>query len=624
MARPSGPGAVLPDSEQDTIEQPTVPAAAGTAAAAGAPADTAASAAADTAAGDTAAAKQAAAEQTMALLLSLAVLVPDQAVPDIAVPNVALPDVAVPSRVAVPNRTVPGLAVPGRTGPGRTGPGRTGPGRTGPGRTGPGRGRAGPGVRAWAGLGTARAWPVGVILAAQAAGSLRLIWSNSASAAEARYLLVGRAQLAAPGALRPAGPVLAPLAGAIASSAGGLAAARLESLVLMLAATVLVHGVTRRLFDRRSAFFAAAFFAGLAGAAFLGAVAGPGALALAALALAAWLGIRAAGTAGWSQLTLAAAAGTALAVANMTSYAAGPGDLIVLAVTALAVWCACGGAAAARAAAVLSTAGLAVTAAVLLHGGPAAWPGQAGLLLSRVLGASPGLAWTVGGPPPAAVQATARWAGALALLAVAGALVQIAARQGWQIGAVSAILATAVAVAPGCYGAWFACAGGGYAVASLARVVPRAKYPAAFAAGLGLVILAAVPGISLAARQFGWPDAAPVTVAIPAVLARQPGPVLADDADVLRYYLGRDLAARNVVAAGPAGQGRPDAAACRAAIRRHYFGIIALAVPRGGQRGAGLAPEITLAGYRQVAAVPYATTARDRGAWIIWVRGRRG
>ena len=62
----------------------------------------------------------------------------------------------------------------------------------------------------------------------------------------------------------------------------------------MLGATVLLHGVTKRIFDRLSAAFAAALFAALGSAQFLGAFATYDAMALFLLATATWLGIRAA------------------------------------------------------------------------------------------------------------------------------------------------------------------------------------------------------------------------------------------------------------------------------------------------------------------------------------------
>ena len=63
------------------------------------------------------------------------------------------------------------------------------------------------------------------------------------------------------------------------------------SLCFMLSATVLLHRVTRRLYDRRAAFFAAALFAGLAATQFLGAFATYDAMALFLIARASWLAV---------------------------------------------------------------------------------------------------------------------------------------------------------------------------------------------------------------------------------------------------------------------------------------------------------------------------------------------
>ena len=56
-------------------------------------------------------------------------------------------------------------------------------------------------------------------------------------------------------------PVIYPPLGALADSAGGLTGARLLSLAFMLGSTLLLWDLTRRLFGRRAAFFAAALFA---------------------------------------------------------------------------------------------------------------------------------------------------------------------------------------------------------------------------------------------------------------------------------------------------------------------------------------------------------------------------
>ena len=134
---------------------------------------------------------------------------------------------------------------------------------------------------AWSGLATGTRWPLTLLLTVQSVLTLRLIWSNTAFSDEALYLWAGRVELAhvLHGSQVPefasyfsGSPVLYPPLGALAASIGGLPGARLLSLVMMLATTAMLYDVSRRLFDRRSAFFAAALFAGLAGTQFLGAL----------------------------------------------------------------------------------------------------------------------------------------------------------------------------------------------------------------------------------------------------------------------------------------------------------------------------------------------------------------
>lgn len=110
------------------------------------------------------------------------------------------------------------------------------------------------------------------VLAVQAVLSLRLVWSNTAFQDEAVYLWAGHlewshwlygAQIPAFQSYFSGAPVVYPPLGALADSYGGLASARVLSLFFMLAATALLYSTTRRIFDRRAAFFAAAPFAGL-------------------------------------------------------------------------------------------------------------------------------------------------------------------------------------------------------------------------------------------------------------------------------------------------------------------------------------------------------------------------
>ncbi len=149
-------------------------------------------------------------------------------------------------------------------------------------------------------------WPLLGILAAQVLLSARLFWTNTAYQDEALYLWSGHLEwlhwlhgLRLPASFPEyfsGAPVIYPPLGAIADSLGGLAAARSLSLCFMLGATALLYGVTRRMFGRRAALFAAGLFAGTGSVQFLGALATYDAMALFLLALATWLGVRAVAT----------------------------------------------------------------------------------------------------------------------------------------------------------------------------------------------------------------------------------------------------------------------------------------------------------------------------------------
>ena len=151
------------------------------------------------------------------------------------------------------------------------------------------------------------AWPLLAVLVVQVVLSVRLVWADTAFQDEALYLWAGHLLWAhvLHGASVPpfpyyfsGAPVIYPPLGALADSIGGLAAARVLSLVFMLGATGLVWGTAGRLFGRRAAFFAAALFAVLGPTLHLGAFATYDALALVLVALAAWCVVRAAGTGG--------------------------------------------------------------------------------------------------------------------------------------------------------------------------------------------------------------------------------------------------------------------------------------------------------------------------------------
>ena len=136
-------------------------------------------------------------------------------------------------------------------------------------------------------------WLLFVVVALQTALSARLIWANTAFQDEGLYLWAGHLEWAhwLHGTQIPdypsyfsGAPVLYPPLGALANHYGGLAGARLLSLSFMLLATILLHGITRRLFNRGAANFAAFLFGVLAATEFLGAFATYDAMALTLMA----------------------------------------------------------------------------------------------------------------------------------------------------------------------------------------------------------------------------------------------------------------------------------------------------------------------------------------------------
>ena len=149
------------------------------------------------------------------------------------------------------------------------------------------------------------------VLVVQALLSLRLVGADTAFEDEAEYLWAGHLEWAhwlhggpvPPFAAYFSGaPVIYPPVGALADSLGGLAAARVLSLVFMLGATALLWGTAGRLFGRRAAFFAAALFAVLGPTLHLGAFATYDAMSMLLVALAAWCVVRAGDAAGRDRL----------------------------------------------------------------------------------------------------------------------------------------------------------------------------------------------------------------------------------------------------------------------------------------------------------------------------------
>ena len=221
-------------------------------------------------------------------------------------------------------------------------------------------------------------WPLLAVLAVQAALSASLVRARTAFGDEALYLSAGHLEWShwLHGAPIPVyqtwfsgAPVIYPPIEAIADSLGGLAAARLLSLVFMLGATSFVWGAaTRLLDDQRVSFFAAALFAALAPTLHLGSFATYDAPALLLLAMATWCaaGVRS----GQHAIRRITVAGILLALANATKYATVLYDPTVLGVTLLSSWPDTGWKVALRRASLLAGTAAAILAVLLALGGP--------------------------------------------------------------------------------------------------------------------------------------------------------------------------------------------------------------------------------------------------------------
>jgi glycosyltransferase involved in cell wall biosynthesis/putative flippase GtrA len=103
--------------------------------------------------------------------------------------------------------------------------------------------------------------PLTFLLAVQAVLSLSLAWSNTASGDEALYLWEGHVEwrhwlygTPLPAFHDSGAPQIYPLIGAVADKLGGLAGARLLSMVFMLIATALLYAIGNRLFGTVAAF----------------------------------------------------------------------------------------------------------------------------------------------------------------------------------------------------------------------------------------------------------------------------------------------------------------------------------------------------------------------------------
>jgi hypothetical protein len=366
-------------------------------------------------------------------------------------------------------------------------------------------------------------------------------------------------------------PVIYPPIGAIADSLGGLAAARLLSLVFMLGVTSFVWGTaTRLLADKRAAFFAAALFAALAPTLHLGSYATYDAAALLLLAAATWC---AAGVRGSRNATRRIiVAGILLALANATKYATALYDPTVVCVTIVSSWPYAGRRAALLRAGLLAGTAAAVVAVLLALGGPGYLTGIRLTTTARVHGTS-----------TASLVFADAWSWtAVVVVPAVGAVVVCAVRRRWPQALLLAVLALSALLAPADqariqtttslnkhvdFGAWFAAIAAGYLLSWLLDCLPRKRL--VLAASLAALIPVASMGMAQAQAMIYWPDATGL-VKVVRPLTAHGGHFLVETTDVLQYYLPKttwqqwsDTATYN-----PQYYQR--------AIARHYYSVVVL------------------------------------------------
>ena len=485
-------------------------------------------------------------------------------------------------------------------------------------------------------------WPLVCVLVIQAGLSLRLVWSNTAYQDEALYLWAGRREWAhwLHGAAVPdfasyfsGAPVIYPPLGAVASSVGGLAAARILSLGCMLAATALLYAVTRHLFGRPAGIAGAVVFAAIGPTQFLGALATFDAPAVMLLALASWFAVRSSPEGGrWGGEQWLVCCAAAMALADAAKYTSLLWNPVVIALVVLAP-AGTGPRSAGRGLRLAGYLAALIIPVLFLAGGHSYLTGIMSTTLAR-----PGS--TV--PLLRVLGVSAGWVGAVALLAITGAGVVTRSRPGWRLTTLAWILAASVFLAPlgqarihstfslfkhvG-FGAWFACVVAGYGLAAAARAIQARQAEYARAVGVVLVFLLGISGVALSAAHFGaWPYSARMIRGLAPVIERTGCPCLIAENDVVHYYLAEQTTqdafttvfGMKYRAGGRELSGIP---AYGAAIRDHYFRLVEIDPSEIPAVYAPVVAALAASHYRLVVSTPSNVPGEP---FEIWVRGRAG
>jgi Dolichyl-phosphate-mannose-protein mannosyltransferase len=494
-------------------------------------------------------------------------------------------------------------------------------------------------------------WLLLLVLAVQTALSLRLIRADTAFDDEALSLWAGHLEWAhwlhgAPVPPFPkyfsGAPVIYPPLGALADGLGGLAAARVLSLLFMLGATVLLWATASRLYGRRAALFAAALFAVLGPTLHLGAFATFDALRVVLVALASWCVVRAGdrGSAtGWM-----VAAGAALAVADAAAYSSVLFDLVLIALTLLTAWPSGPRLAARRCATLLITV-IVMLAAGALAGGSAYLGGFARTTLVPAPSAS---------PPLTVLAHSTSWAGVVMALGACAVVISWACRAGWAQTWLLAVFTAAVVLGPleqarehtlasldehvG-LGAWFGAIAAGYAVDRFVAAAPAGRSRTVTCAAC---VVALVFPVTLGASQSwalatDWPNATSFIAILRPLADHSSGHMLVEDPSIARYYLSagrqwqRWSSTRNIILPSGLNTGGPastssvadagNAGVFAEFITHGYFSYVALNFADTTALDHRLAGQLHHdPRYRTIAVVPYGTevTPAGQGTYVIW------
>jgi hypothetical protein len=473
------------------------------------------------------------------------------------------------------------------------------------------------------------------VLTLQAVWSLHLVWANTAFVDEAEYLSAGHALIAhwlhgtpVPGysSYFSGAPVLYPPVGALADSLGGLAGARILSLVFMLGATALLWSVTGKLFGGRAAGCAAALFAVLGPTLRLGAFATFDAMALLLLAAAAWCVVCA--RTHDDSTTLLVAGTVLLALANAAKYSTVLCDPAVVALAGLTAARHRGAkAGVARAGYVAAGTGGLISLLLALGGSGYA----AGVLATTGT-------HTGGSPDRLALGDSWKWIGMICLIAATGAAV--AAWRNRTEALVLAVFAATGFLAPlnevrihataaslskyVDFGAWFAAVAAGYAIARLTTFGRRKSLHLAVTAVVlgGVLVPLAFTGREQASAIYRqWPNSARLTTALRTLTRQYPGHYLAEDDSVPAYYLRSTVPSSRWSGTFSLRYKSPGTgatltgpAAYRAAIDAHYFSLIIVSFTDTARTDDEIISDLGTSGDYQVVAVEPSTI----GQYTIW------